>query len=180
MHRRICHCPNSPSMRRAGRYPSPKRPRSGPGGPGGEHHGGLTRQPLFRRRAHENRPPQVLAFGRRRCALPAVPPIARAQAYCGRWRIVVALTAGSSADILEPYFPQVEEAIRSEFFGPFHDMKACFGTASRSSTSRCKCVNSTSNVCTALPLWTSLLRAARLNSRKSCSVVGWAQSRCSG
>src|SRR5262249_11000709 len=65
------------------------------------------------------------------------------------------------------YFPQVEEAIWSEFSGPFHDMKACSGTVNSRSTWRCKSVNSTSNVCTALPLWTSLLRAARLNNRKT-------------
>jgi hypothetical protein len=94
-----------------------------------------------------------------------------------------ALTASNVAGMashFDTYFPQVEEAIWSEFPGPFHDMKACSGTASNRSTSRCKCVNSTSNVCTVLPLWTSSLRAARLNSRKSCSVVGCAQSRCSG
>jgi hypothetical protein len=82
--------------------------------------------------------------------------------------------------VLRPYFPQVEEAIWSEFSGPFHDMKACSGTASSRSTWRCKCVNSRSNVCRILPSWTSLLRAARLNSRKICSVVGCAQGRCSG
>jgi hypothetical protein len=33
------------------------------------------------------------------------------------------------------YFPQVEEAIRSEFPGPFHEMKACSGRAGSRSTS---------------------------------------------
>jgi len=81
---------------------------------------------------------------------------------------------------LKTYFPQVEEAIWSEFSGPFYAMKACSGTASSRRTWRCKGVNSRSKVCRTLPFWTSLLRAARLNRRKICSVVGWAQLRCSG
>lgn len=78
------------------------------------------------------------------------------------------------------YFPQVADAISREFPAQFFCRNADGETPSRSSTWFCSGVSWASKTCTVVVPCISLCRSERLNSRKTCSVVGRAHWRCSG